>query len=49
MAVFVIAQGKVENQKLLDQYVAKAGPTNKSHQGRTVAFDQYPEIVHTHR
>ena len=45
MAVYVIVQGKVENQKLLDHYVAKAGPTIKFHQGRTLAFDQEPEIV----
>jgi uncharacterized protein (DUF1330 family) len=45
MAVYVIVQGKLENQELLDQYVAKAGPTIKSHQGRTLAFDRDPEIV----
>ena len=45
MAVYVIVQGKVENQGLLDQYVAKAGPTIKSHLGRTLAFDEEPEVV----
>jgi uncharacterized protein (DUF1330 family) len=45
MAVYVIVQGKVENQELLDQYAAKAGATIKSHQGRTLAFDPDPEVV----
>ena len=45
MSVYVIVQGKGENQGLLDQYVAKAGSTIKSHQGRTIAFDGDPEVV----
>jgi len=45
MSVYVIVQGRVENQELLDQYVAKAGSTIKSHQGRTIAFDENPEVV----
>jgi uncharacterized protein (DUF1330 family) len=45
MSVYVIVQGRVENQGLLDQYLAKAGSTIKSHQGRTIAFDDHPEVV----
>ena len=45
MSVYVIVQGKVENRGLLDQYVPKAGSTIKSHQGRTIAFDEEPEVV----
>jgi uncharacterized protein (DUF1330 family) len=45
MAVYVIVQGKVENQELLDQYVAKTGATIKSYQGRTLAFDPDPDVV----
>jgi uncharacterized protein (DUF1330 family) len=45
MSVYVIVQGKVEDRGLLDQYVAKAGPTIKSHQGRTIAFDEQPEVI----
>jgi uncharacterized protein (DUF1330 family) len=30
---------------LLDQYVAKAGAAIKAHQGRTIAFDEDPEVV----
>ena len=45
MSVYVIVQGKVENRGLLDQYVAKAGSTIKSHQGRTIAFDEEPDMV----
>jgi uncharacterized protein (DUF1330 family) len=45
MSVYVIAQGKIENRELLDQYGAKVGPTIKSHQGRVVAYDEEPEVV----
>ena len=45
MSVYVIVQGKVENRGLLDQYMAKAGRAIKSHQGRTIAFDEQPEEV----
>jgi uncharacterized protein (DUF1330 family) len=45
MSVYVIVQGKIENRGLLDQYLAKAGPSIKSHQGRTIAFDEEPEVV----
>jgi len=34
MSVYVIAQGKIENRGLIDQYVAKVIPTIESHQGR---------------
>src|SRR5437867_13146074 len=45
MSVYVIAQGKIENRGLLDQYVAKVIPTIQSYQGRVVAFDEEPEVV----
>jgi uncharacterized protein (DUF1330 family) len=45
MSVYVIVQGKIENRGSLDEYVAKAGPTIRSHQGRTIAFDEQPEVV----
>ena len=45
MSVYVIVQGKVEDRGLLDQYVAGAGPSIKAHQGRTIAFDEKPEVV----
>ena len=45
MSVYVIVQGKVENPGLLDQYVAKAGPSIKLHQGRTIAYDEAPQVV----
>ena len=45
MSVYVIAQSKIENRGLLDQYVAKVIPTIESHQGRVVAFDEEPEVV----
>jgi uncharacterized protein (DUF1330 family) len=45
MSVYVIAQGKIENRGLLDQYVAKVVSTIESHQGRVVAFDEEPNVV----
>ena len=45
MSVYVIAQGKIENRAMLDQYVAKVMPTIASHQGRILAFDEQPEVV----
>ena len=33
MPVYVIAQSKIENRELLDQYVAKVSPTIESRQG----------------
>ncbi|PYI66359.1 MAG: DUF1330 domain-containing protein [Verrucomicrobia bacterium] len=44
MSVYVIAQAKIENRGLIDQYVAKVIPTIESHQGRVVAFDEEPEV-----
>jgi uncharacterized protein (DUF1330 family) len=45
MSVYVIAQAKIENRGLLDQYVAKVIPTIESYQGRVVAFDEEPKVV----
>ena len=45
MSVYAIAQGKIENRELLDQYVEKVILTIESHQGRIVAFDEEPEVV----
>ena len=45
MSFYVIAQGKIENRGLLDQYVAKVIPTIESHQGRVVAFEEEPQVV----
>jgi uncharacterized protein (DUF1330 family) len=45
MSVYVIAQGKIENRGLLDQYVAKVMPTIASYDGRVIAFDEQPEVI----
>ena len=45
MSVYVVAQGRIENRKLLDDYVAQALPTISAHGGRVVAFDETPEVV----
>jgi uncharacterized protein (DUF1330 family) len=45
MSVYVIAQGKIEDRGLLDQYETKVGSTIKSHQGRVVVFDEEPEVI----
>ena len=45
MPVYVVAQGRIENRKMLDEYVAKALPTIQAGSGRVVAFDESPEVV----
>ena len=45
MAVYVVAQGRIENPEVLGQYVEKAIPTIGAHGGRIVAFDETPEVV----
>lgn len=45
MPVYVVAQGRIENREMLDQYVGKALPTIQTHGGRVLAFDETPEVV----
>jgi len=45
MPVYVIAQGRIEDRAMLDQYVAKVVPTIRAAGGRIIAFDETPEIV----
>jgi uncharacterized protein (DUF1330 family) len=45
ISVYVIAQGKIEDRGMLDQYGEQVVLTIKSHQGRIVAFDEEPEVV----
>ena len=45
MAVYVIAQGRVEDRQKMDEYVSKVIPTIGAHSGRVVAFDEAPEVV----
>ncbi len=45
MPVYVVAQGRIENREMLDEYVAKVIPTIQSGGGRILGFDESPEIV----
>ena len=45
MPVYAIAQGRIENRKMLDEYVAKAIPTIQAGGGRVLGFDETPDIV----
>jgi len=45
MAVYVVAQGRIENRKLLEEYVGKALPTIAAHGGRVLAFDESPDVI----
>jgi uncharacterized protein (DUF1330 family) len=45
MPVYIVAQGRIENRDMLNQYIAKALPTIQSHGGRVVAFDEAPEVI----
>lgn len=45
MAVYVVAQGRVENREMLDQYVGKAIATVRASGGRIIGFDESPDVV----
>lgn len=45
MAVYVIAQGRIENAEMLGEYVGKVIPTIREAGGRILGFDESPEIV----
>ena len=45
MPVYVVGQGRIENRKLIDDYVGKALPTIQAHGGRVLGFDETPEMV----
>lgn len=45
MAVYVIAQGRIEDRTKLDEYVGKVLPLIQAHGGRVVAFDENPTVV----
>lgn len=45
MPVYVVAQGRIENREMLDQYVSKAIPTITGAGGRILGFDETPEMI----
>ena len=45
MPVYVVAQGRIENREMLNEYVGKALPTIQSSGGRVLGFDESPEVV----
>ena len=45
MSVYVIAQGKIENREMLNEYVTQALETIRAHGGRVIAFDEKPDVV----
>ena len=45
MPVYAVAQGRIENRKMLDDYIAKALPTIQASSGRVLGFDESPEVV----
>ena len=45
MPVYVVAQGRVENRDMLNEYVAKAIPTICAGNGRILGFDESPDVV----
>lgn len=45
MSVYAVAQGRVENRKMLDEYVGKVIPSIQAHGGRVIGFDESPEVV----
>ncbi|MDJ0869680.1 MAG: DUF1330 domain-containing protein [Myxococcota bacterium] len=45
MPVYVVAQSRIENREMLDQYVARALPTIQASGGRVLAFTESPDVV----
>ncbi|MCP5058774.1 MAG: DUF1330 domain-containing protein [bacterium] len=45
MPVYVVAQGRIENREMLDQYVSKVIPTITAAGGRILGFDETPEMI----
>lgn len=45
MAVYVVAQGRIEDRDKLGRYVARALPTIQASGGRVLGFDETPEVV----
>lgn len=45
MAVYVVAQGRVENRDMLNEYVGKALRTIRASGGRVLGFDESPDII----
>src|SRR5262245_43246101 len=45
MPVYVIAQGRVKNREMLNEYVGKAIPTIQAGSGRILGFDESPQVV----
>src|SRR5262245_53673501 len=43
--VYVVAQGRVKNRDMLNEYVAKAVSTIQASGGRVLGFDESPEVV----
>jgi uncharacterized protein (DUF1330 family) len=45
MPVYAVAQGRIEDRDMLDQYIAKVIPTIQSSGGRILGFDESPDVV----
>jgi len=45
MSVYVVAQSRIENRKVLDEYVGKALPTITAGGGKVLAFDEEPAVI----
>jgi uncharacterized protein (DUF1330 family) len=45
MPVYVVAQGRIENREMLNEYVAKVIPTIHAGGGRILGFDESPEVI----
>jgi uncharacterized protein (DUF1330 family) len=45
MPVYAVAQGRIENREMLDEYVSKVIPTIQAGGGRILGFDESPEVI----
>jgi len=45
VSVYLVAQLRIDNRVLLDQYVEKVIPSLKIGGGRIIAFDETPDVI----
>lgn len=45
MTVYAVAQGRVDDQDAMNEYIALAVPTLEAHNVKVLAFDESPKFV----
>lgn len=45
IAVYAVAQGRIQDRSMLEQYIARAVSSVEPHGGRIIAYDEEPLVV----